>query len=195
MKKPVKSAESATPQATAVRRRTEKKSRKKTVRLPKKQESMSPEETHQALHELRVHQVELEMLNEKLKASRARYFDLYDLAPVGYITVSEQGLVLEANLTATTLLSVSRGKLMNQLLTRFILKEDLHIYYLHRKKLLETEEPQMCELRMLKKDGTVFWAHLSGAAAKDEDGTTACYAVRNTGSGLLPINLQISLFS
>ena len=43
----------------------------------------------------------------QLDAAGARYFDLYDLAPVGYVTVSEQGLVLEANLTATTLLSVS----------------------------------------------------------------------------------------
>jgi len=177
MKKPVKHTESATPQATGVRRRTEKKSRKKAVRLSKNQESMSPEETQQALHELRVHQVELEMQNEELKAARARYFDLYDLAPVGYITVSEQGLVLEANLTATTLLSVSRGNLMNQLLTRFILKEDQDIYYLHRKKLLDTGKPQMCELRMVKKNGTVFWAHLSGAAARAEDGTTACRVV------------------
>ena len=177
MKKPVKRTESATPQATGVRRRTEKKSRKKAVRLSKNQESMSPEETQQALHELRVHQIELEMQNEELKAARARYFDLYDLAPVGYITVSEQGLVLEANLTATTLLSVSRGNLMNQLLTRFILKEDQDIYYLHRKKLLDTGKPQMCELRMVKKNGTVFWAHLSGAAARAEDGTTACRVV------------------
>jgi len=177
MKKPVKRTESATPQATGVRRRTEKKSRKKAVRLSKNQESMSPEETQQALHELRVHQIELEMQNEELKAARARYFDLYDLAPVGYITVSEQGLVLEANLTATTLLSASSGNLMNQLLTRFILKEDQDIYYLHRKKLLDTGKPQMCELRMVKKNGTVFWAHLSGAAARAEDGTTACRVV------------------
>ena len=177
MKKPVKRTESATPQATGVRRRTEKKSRKKAVRLSKNQESMSPEETQQALQELRVHQVELEMQNEELKAARVRYFDLYDLAPVGYITVSEQGLVLEANLTARTLLSVSRGNLMNQLLTRFILKEDQDIYYLHRKKLLDTGKPQMCELRMVKKNGTVFWAHLSGAAARAEDGTTACRVV------------------
>jgi PAS domain-containing protein len=98
-----------------------------------------------ALHELRVHQIELEMQNEELRrtqeeleASRERYFDLYDLAPVGYFTLSEQGLILEANLTAAKLLGVARSALVKQPLSRFILPEDQDIHYLHRKALLET---------------------------------------------------------
>ena len=74
-----------------------------------------------------MHQVELEMQNEELRraqleldATRARYFDLYDLAPVGYCTLSEQGLILEANLTAASRLGVARDALAQQRLTSFI---------------------------------------------------------------------------
>src|ERR1035437_2844080 len=84
-------------------------------------------ESLRKLYELRVHQIELEMQNEELlrthvelDAARARYFDFYDLAPVGFFTVSEQGLILEANLTAASRLGVARDALAQQRLTSFI---------------------------------------------------------------------------
>jgi len=144
---------------------------------PEGLEAMSPEKLRQTLHELRVHQVELEMQNEELRraeaeldASRARYFDLFDLAPVGYCTISEKGLILEANLTATTLLGLGRGVLAGPQITRFIHKEDQDLYYFHRKRVLETGAPQGCELRMVKDDETAFWAHLQVTAAQGEGG-------------------------
>jgi PAS domain S-box-containing protein len=137
---------------------------------------LSPEETRRLLHELRVHQIELEMQNEELRraqaeldASRARYFDLYDLAPVGYLTVSETCLILEANLTAATLLGVTRAALVRQALSRYILPEDQDIYYWHRKQLFETGEPQVCELRLLHPDASPFWAHLEATVAHDPE--------------------------
>ena len=120
---------------------------------------------------------ELRRAQVELDAARARYFDLYDLAPVGYCTVSEEGLILEANLTAASLLGVARGALVGQRLTGFILPEDEDIYYLHRKQLFETGEPQACELRMVKKDGTAFWAHLEATAAEDPGGEPVCRVV------------------
>jgi PAS domain S-box-containing protein len=142
--------------------------------------ALSPEETRQLLHELRVHQIELEMQNEELRraqveldTARARYFDLYDLAPVGYCTLSEQGLILEANLTAATLLGVARGGLVQQPISRFIFQADQDINYLHRKQLFATGAPQACEMRMVKHDGTQFWAHLAATAAQDGDGAPA----------------------
>ena len=148
--------------------------RRKTARMPETPEALSPEEARQMLHELRVHQIELEIQNEELRrtqaeleVSQARYFDLYDLAPVGYVTVSEKGLILEANLTAATLLGAARGALIKQRLTRFILPEDQDIYYRHRKLLFETGAPQVCEMRMVRADADFFWARIEATAAKE----------------------------
>ena len=147
-------------------------------------EALSEEEAQQVLHDLRVHQIELEMQNEELRraqeeldALRARYFDLYDLAPVGYCILSEKGLILEANLTAAKLLDAARTALVKQPITRFILHEDQDIYYHHRKALFETGAPQAFDLRMLKKDGTAFWACLEATAAQDVDGAPVCRVV------------------
>jgi PAS domain S-box-containing protein len=120
---------------------------------------------------------ELRTAQAEIEAGRARYFDLYDLAPVGYCTLSEKGLIMEANLTAATLLETNRGALIKQPISRFILKEDQDIYYLHRKKCFETGEPQECELRLVKPGGTHFWAHLTATAAQAEDGSPVCRVV------------------
>ncbi|MFH1983342.1 MAG: PAS domain-containing protein [Pseudomonadota bacterium] len=170
--------------AVELRRRAEEIIREKAAQSPEDLEALSPEKMREMLHELRVHQIELDMQNEELRraqvdleATRQRYFDLYDLAPVGYCTISEKGLILEANLTAATLLSVSRSALVKQPLTRFILSEDQDIYYRHRKQLFETGEPQACELRMVQQDGTFFWVHLAATAAQEADGESICRVV------------------
>jgi len=169
--------------AAKLRKRAEEQAR---TLEPISLSAQTPETIEQILHELRVHQIELEMQNEQLRsaqeeieAGRARYFDLYDLAPVGYCTLSEQGLFLEANLTATKLLGVTRNALVKQPISRFILKEDEDIYYLHRKQLFETGESQEYELRLTKPDGTLIWAHLTTTTAQAEDGELVCRLVIN----------------
>jgi len=92
-------------------------------------------------------------------------------------TLSEKGLILEANLTAATLLGVARGALIKQPLTRFTLPEDQDIYYHRRKQLFETGAPQAYKLRMVKKDGAQFWAHLEATAANDEGDALVCRVV------------------
>src|SRR3979490_3039286 len=88
---------------SALRRRAEKTLRKQVVRYQGKPDALSPAAMQQVLHELRVHQIELEMQHEELRrtqvaqeALQARYFDLFDLARGGYCTVSEQGLRQQA---------------------------------------------------------------------------------------------------
>ena len=162
-------------QANYLRRQAEEEAAKMTENW----KTLSLEETRHTLHELRVHQIEIEMQNEELRRkqaqledSRARYFDLYDMAPVGYCTLGENGLILEANLTASTLLGVARGALVERPISLFIHKEDQSIYYFHRKQLFDIGEPHTCELRMVKKDGTAFWAFMEATVAQDVDGST-----------------------
>ncbi len=147
-------------------------------------EAQSPEKTRQTIQELQVHQIELEMQNEKLRtmqaeldAQRTYYFDLYDLAPVGYCSISDHGLILEANLTIDTLLGVERGVLIKQPINRFIHQEDQDIYHLHHKRLFETGEPQSCELRMMKNNATALWVHLAATVALDTGGAPICRIV------------------
>ena len=137
-------------------------------------DALSPVEIQRLLHELSVHQIELERQNEELRhtqdeleAERARYFDFYNLAPVGFVTLSEQGLILEANLTAVSLLGVPQSALVGHPFDRFILKKDADIHYLRRSELIATGKPQAYELRLLKNDGTESWAHLATSAVKD----------------------------
>lgn len=126
------------------------------------------------LHELQVHQMELEMQNDelrqtqlKLDAARARYFDLYDLAPVGYCTVNADGVILEANLKAATQLGVTRSDLLRRPINQFILNPQRDAYNLFHRHLLTTGAPQTCELQMLKSDGAAFWVVIDASVAHD----------------------------
>jgi PAS domain S-box-containing protein len=94
-------------------------------------QELSPAEAARLIHELRVHQIELEMQNEELRLSqtqleesRSKYADLYDFAPVGYLTIDHTGRILEANLTAATLLGMERGKLLKRFFSRFLGEAD-----------------------------------------------------------------------
>jgi len=135
-------------------------------------ELSSPDEIKQLFHELQVHQIELEMQNEELQLyrdyleeSRACYFDLYDLAPVGYLTLSNEGIVLKANLAASTMLGVERALLLQKPMTRFIFPEDQDLYYLHSKQLIDSGELQNWEMRLKQVDGSHFWAELQSIMA------------------------------
>ncbi|WP_054763431.1 putative bifunctional diguanylate cyclase/phosphodiesterase [Methylomonas koyamae] len=130
-------------------------------------DAQTPSEDKKLLHELQVHQIELEMLNEnlshaqaELEKSWARYFDLYDLAPVGYLSLGSRNIILNANLTATTLLGMTRKALLKRSLPDFILAADHDKYDLHLKQLQETGKPQVFELHLLKQDGGAIWVRL-----------------------------------
>jgi PAS domain S-box-containing protein len=107
---------------------------------------------------------ELSNIRKDLEVSRARYFDLFNKAPVGYVSLNKEGLILESNATAATLLGLTVDELNNQPLSHYIIPEDQDIFYLHCQKVFTTGLAQACELRMKRKDRTsepiIFWARL-----------------------------------
>ncbi|WP_457551994.1 two-component system sensor histidine kinase NtrB [Desulfobacula sp.] len=135
---------------------------------------MSPEAMATLIHELEVHQIELKMQNQELRrlhdeleTARDTYAHLYDFAPIGYFTVSEKGVIDEANLTFATMLGLDRGALIGTPFHRLVQKEGQDIFYKHRWQFLETETPQTSELRLLNKDGHGFYVRLE------------CFVIRN----------------
>jgi PAS domain S-box-containing protein len=131
-------------------------------------ETPTPAQAHTLLKELRVHLIELEMQNEELRRTqadleifRARYFDLHERAPVGYLTVNEEGVILEANLPASVLFGMNRSILVRRNFSQCIEAADRDIYYLTRNRLLKTGAPHVSELRMLHSSGALFWAELN----------------------------------
>jgi diguanylate cyclase (GGDEF)-like protein/PAS domain S-box-containing protein len=134
--------------------------------------------------ELGVHQIELELQNEELRtirlaleASRARYLDLYDMAPVGYCTLDSHGLILRGNLKVATLLGLPRAALLKRFFSNFIFKEDQSRYTNLHDRLLETRQPQDGELRMLDGHGIPFWTNLVTSITESEDGVAVVRVV------------------
>ena len=135
----------------------------------------SPGDLQRLLHELSVHQAELEMQNEELnhaqsalEASRARYFDLYDQAPVGYITFGMDGLVLEANRLAASMLGLAANRLPGRRVAEFVVPAQRPIFSERYAKLLARARPEPCELQLIRADHTRFWAELHMALVFEE---------------------------
>jgi PAS domain S-box-containing protein len=143
--------------------------------------ALSGEETESLLHELEVHRIELELQNEELRraqadleASRARYFDLYDLAPVGYCTLDELGVILEANLTAARMFGLAKDALVGKPLTDFIHRESQDTFYRYRRQLLEALSPQTFELLFKRSSDASFWGWVKTDVAHDSRGARLC---------------------
>ncbi len=144
----------------------------------------SPVDIRRLVHELEVHQIELEMQNEELvqtqvdlEKSRDRYIDLYDFAPVGYLTLSEKGIILEANLTATKLLGTERKKLIRQRLASFVFSEDQNAFYFFSKQVFESQTQLAGEVRLIpaRRDGEPIYVLLEGITTLGEGGELICH--------------------
>ena len=138
--------------------------------------NMTAGQIQRLVHELQVHQIELELQNEELcnaqvelAHSRDRYSDLYEFAPVGYVTVDVQGKILECNLTAAEMLGVNRRILRRASFSRFIPRESQDDWYLFQRLAFSSEAKQTCELWMRTPEGSPLAVDLQATAFGAED--------------------------
>ncbi len=125
------------------------------------------ENVEDLLHELRVHQIELEMQNEelqeaqiKLEDSQRKYFDLYNFAPDGYFTLDENGIVLESNLKGASLLGVERQNLHKTAFIQYITPAYRNRFHHHIQRVMETGTNHTIDLKLFKMDNNALYAHL-----------------------------------
>jgi PAS domain S-box-containing protein len=144
-------------------------------------EELDPAEIPNLLHELQVHQIELEMQNEELRqaqvaleVSHAKYTDLYDFAPVGYLILNEAGLVLEANLTAAQQLGVPRSRLLHRPFPLLAVHQDREKLRRHLRQIFQSQERQSTEIRLAPKEGAEFFALVDSIFIQDATGRGLC---------------------
>jgi len=123
------------------------------------------------LHELQVHQIELEHQNEELRRAlleaeeaRSKYLDLFDFAPIGYFMFDRHGVIQEVNLTASAMLGVPRERLTGRRFPVFVTPECRSHFAALLKRIFDSGEKRVMELTLLRPDGTPFWVQLEGTA-------------------------------
>ena len=133
-------------------------------KLPADMEKMSQEEL---IHELRVHQIELEMQNDELKSdqamieeSRDKYAQLYDFAPTGYLTLSRDVVILEANVATAMFLGVDHQKLINQRFRKFIDPADIDRWDRYIVDIFQHDGKGRCELALKRPDGSMPYVQI-----------------------------------
>ena len=146
------------------------------VRYERDAAELSEHDLHRLVHELQLHQIELDMQNEdlrrvqeELETARSRYADLYEFAPVGYFSLDAEGVIQDVNLTATHLLGVSKTRLLRRRLSHFVADdmESQEAIFRHRQHVMGEAIAHTCNLWMQRQDGAAFYAQLKSLMRRD----------------------------
>jgi PAS domain S-box-containing protein len=144
-------------------------------------EDLPLDEMRALVHELQVHQIELERQNEELRqgqialaAANNKYFDFYDFAPVGFLTLDRTGIIREVNLTAASQLGINRDRILDKPLAAFMEGEDIDRFLLCLRRVFQQPGARHCEVGLQRPDGGNFFARLDCAAATDLSGERVC---------------------
>jgi two-component system, cell cycle sensor histidine kinase and response regulator CckA len=113
-------------------------------------------DTQRLVQELQVHQIELEMQNEELQKARdtvesslEKYSDLYDFAPVGYLTLDREGTIQEVNLAGAGLLGIDRSRLLKRRFQPYVTPTDLPVFHTFLKTVFQSKTKESCDLTLL----------------------------------------------
>ncbi len=155
------------------------------------------------VRELQDHQEELAVQNEELRQaqieveqSRIRLADLYDFAPVGYLTLDAKGFVVEANLKAASLLGTERYLLLKAPFLMFMMAESRDIFRSHLHEVLATGTEQTCDLKMKKGDGKWFYASLVSTVERDTgEKFSRCRSILTDGTRFMKLKKSIAHLS
>ena len=146
--------------------------------LPDRRESITAEPVERLVQELRAHEFELELQNEQLRlaqaeltASRERYMDLYDFAPVGYFTLDRHGSILEANLTGARLLGVERSTLVGGRFGHYVALADRDRFHFYCSQVGSAGGVLETEIRLIPRESPEFYARLEGARPRNAAGS------------------------
>ena len=138
-------------------------------------DDMTPEEIRALVHELEIHKVELEIQNQQLtesqltlEQSKERYRRLYESAPIGYLTLNSEAVIVETNLTASVLLRQPRSRLIGRKLSRFVAPAHQDRWHLERRMLAQGTERRSLELDFVLPDGSALHAQLVGSGALEK---------------------------
>lgn len=138
--------------------------------------AMSPEACRHLLDELRIQQIELQIQNEELRqinleleTSKAEYKAFYNLTPDCYCTVSSNGVILDVNLSTTNLLGLKRTDLIGQPIGPFLSTTTKDLFYQLHENLLKSGNTQSCGIKLLRKDGSEIFAHLTMSLLRNSE--------------------------
>jgi PAS domain S-box-containing protein len=147
------------------------------ARSPKHSPDLEVQTTEALIHELQVHQIELETQAEELRKahlaleeSRDKYLYLFEFAPLGYLTLNHSALLTGANLTAATLLGIERSTLIRAPFSKFMSESDADSWHRYFMNILKQGEKQTCTLVLMRGDGSKFPARLEGVRLTGTDG-------------------------
>ena len=156
--------------AAKLRRRAEK--RLQTREQTPQSAMRNPQSAQRLVHELEVHQIELEMQNDELRRARARaeallaqYTELYDFAPTGYFSLARDGTILAVNLTGVRLLGLERARLLKRRFTLLVSEADRPVFNAFLAKTFAGKDREGCEVALLRAEAAPLFVHVEAVVS------------------------------